>query len=351
VVTATVVSPLGQRVTRGAVLAHGGTDDGRRFFLSEAAAMAAGGAIVILPVTRMRPQDGIDIFAATVRTAVLTERAALDVLVEMGAPPDTLCFLGHSAGGFLGAILAAVEPLLARIVIFSYGAGTLIRTSLATTLSCGGPVTNEMTCAAEWFDAARFVAVDRRAELLIQHGRRDRDVPVKAGREMFDAAAPPKLWLEYDWDQGAGRAVRGRHRLPVRTGRGHHILDAADLAGQRSAAHRRAAAVSARSRLRPPFSGHLPRGRGPRLRAGLPADGRFADLPGRGEDHRPTGLDRPGYHAASTGHRRIVRADGNRPQRHHDLKFPGRPQPGCRGRNLSRRSRISARPTAVGVRH
>ncbi len=60
VVTATVVSPLGQRVTRGAVLAHGGTDDGRRFFLSEAAAMAAGGAIVILPVTRMRPQDGID---------------------------------------------------------------------------------------------------------------------------------------------------------------------------------------------------------------------------------------------------------------------------------------------------
>jgi len=78
VVTATVVSPLGQRVTRGAVLAHGGTDDGRRFFLSEAAAMAAGGAIVILPVARMRPQDGIDIFAATVCTAVLTERAALD---------------------------------------------------------------------------------------------------------------------------------------------------------------------------------------------------------------------------------------------------------------------------------
>jgi len=202
VVTATVVSPLGQRVTRGAVLAHGGTDGVRRFFLSEAAAMAAGGAIVILPVTRMRPQDGIDIFAATVRTAVLTERAALDVLVEMGAPPDTLCFLGHSAGGFLGAILAAVEPRLARIVIFSYGAGTLIRTSLATTLSCGGPVTNEMTCAADWFDAARFVAVDRRAELPIQHGRRDRDVPVDAGRKMFDAAAQPKLWLEYDWDHG-----------------------------------------------------------------------------------------------------------------------------------------------------
>ena len=40
------------------------------------------------------------------------------------------------------------------------------------------------------------------AGLLIQHGRRDIDVPVEAGKEMFDAAAPPKLWLEYDCDHG-----------------------------------------------------------------------------------------------------------------------------------------------------
>jgi len=34
---ATVVSPAVETVTRGVVLAHGGSDDGRRFFLSEAA--------------------------------------------------------------------------------------------------------------------------------------------------------------------------------------------------------------------------------------------------------------------------------------------------------------------------
>ena len=49
---ATVVSPMSQAITRGAVLAHGGTDDGRRFFLSEAVALAAQGAAVILPVMR-----------------------------------------------------------------------------------------------------------------------------------------------------------------------------------------------------------------------------------------------------------------------------------------------------------
>ncbi len=81
---AAVVSPVSETVTRGVVLAHGGSDDGRRFFLTEAAALAARGAAVILPVTRIRQNDGVDAFAADVRNAVLTESAALDVLVEAG---------------------------------------------------------------------------------------------------------------------------------------------------------------------------------------------------------------------------------------------------------------------------
>ena len=96
--TATVVTPMSGRLTRGVVLAHGGSDDGRRFFLSEAAALAAHGAAVILPVTRTRLNAGVDVFAADPRDAVLTERAALDVLLEVGAPAQGQCFLGHSAG-------------------------------------------------------------------------------------------------------------------------------------------------------------------------------------------------------------------------------------------------------------
>jgi len=199
---ATVVSPVSKTVSRGVVLAHGGSDDGRRFFESEAAVLAAQGAAVILPVTRIRQSHGVDAFAADVRNAVLTERAALDVLVEAGAPADALSFLGHSAGGALGGILCAVEPRLARIAIFGYGAGPLARSGMARGLSRGGGVTEDLAAVTDWFDLAHFVGVDRGAQLLVQHGRADQAVPIAAGRALFDAAAPPKLWAEYDWDHG-----------------------------------------------------------------------------------------------------------------------------------------------------
>ena len=200
--TATVVLPISATVTRGVVLAHGGSDDGRRSFVSEAAVLAAQGAAVILPVTRIRPDDGVDAFAADVRNAVLTERAALDVLVEAGAPPGALSFLGHSAGGALGAILSAVEPRLARIAIFGNGAGSLARSALARALSRGRVFTGDLAAVTDWFDLAHFVGVDRRAQLLVQHGRADQTVPIEAGRALLEAAAQPRRWAEYDCDHG-----------------------------------------------------------------------------------------------------------------------------------------------------
>jgi len=200
--TATMVLPVSKPAMRGVVLAHGGSDDGRRFFLSEAAALAAQGAAVILPVMRIRQDEGVDAFAADVRIAVLIECAALDVLVEVGAPPGALSFLGHSAGGALGAILSAVEPRLARIVIFANGAGPLARSAMASGFSRGAEVTEDLAAVADWFDLAHFVGVDRCAQLLIQQGRADQTVPMAAGRALFDAAAQPKLWAEYDWDHG-----------------------------------------------------------------------------------------------------------------------------------------------------
>jgi len=199
---ATAVSPVPKSVTRGVVLAHGGCDDGRRFFMSEAAALAAQGAAVILPVIRIRQDEGVDAFAADIRNAVLIERAVLDVLVEAGAPPGALSFLGHSGGGALGGILSAVEPRLARIVIFGYGAGPLARSAVAFGLSRGEEVMEDLAAVTDWFDLAHFVGVGRRAQLLVQHGRADQTVPMAAGRTLFDAAAQPKLWAEYDWDHG-----------------------------------------------------------------------------------------------------------------------------------------------------
>jgi predicted esterase len=199
---ASVALPVSQPVTRGVVLAHGGSDDGRRSFVSEAAALASRGATVILPVTRMRLDGGVDAFATDVKNAVLTERAALDVLVHAGAPPGALSFLGHSAGGALAAILCAVEPRLARVAILANGAGSAAGSRLAGYLSRGSPVTDEVAVVTDWFDLGHFVGAERRAELLVQHGRTDRTAPIEAGRALFDAAARPKRWVEYDCDHG-----------------------------------------------------------------------------------------------------------------------------------------------------
>jgi len=235
---ATVVSPASKTVTRGVVLAHGGSDDGRRFFLAEAAALAAEGAVVILPVTRIRQNDGVDAFAADVRNAVLTERAALDVLVDAGAPRDALSFLGHSGGGALGGVLCAVEPRLARIAIFGYGAGPLVRSITALGLSRGGGVTEDLAGVADWFDLAHFVGVDRRAQLLVQHGRADQSVPIQAGRALFDAAAPPKVWAEYDWGHGLDADPQARKD------RSEFVMAGAPSSILTSAAHRSSPPVS-----------------------------------------------------------------------------------------------------------
>ncbi len=209
---ATVVSPASGPAVRGVVLAHGGSDDGRRFFTSEAADLAAQGAAVILPATQVSVENGIDAFAADVRRAVLIERAALDVLVDWAAAPSGgLSFLGHSGGGAIGAVLSAVEPRLARTAIFGYGAGYLARTFSALELARGRRLTSELAAAADWFDPARFVGVARRAHLLVQHGRLDQSVPIADGRAMYEAAASPKFWAEYDWGHGLDADPQARH--------------------------------------------------------------------------------------------------------------------------------------------
>jgi predicted esterase len=198
--TATVALPVAQAITRGVVVAHGGSDDGRRSFVSEATELAALGAAVILPVTRIRLSEGPDVFATDVKNAVLTQRAALDLLVQVGAPPGALCILGHSAGGAIAAILSAIEPRLARIAIFGNGAGPVARSTLAHQLAGGCPVTKELAAVTEWFDLGHFVGTERRAHLLVQHGRADRTVPTEAGRALFDAATGPKRWVQYECD-------------------------------------------------------------------------------------------------------------------------------------------------------
>ena len=195
---ATVISN-GSAAGPGAVICHGGFDDGRRFFLAEAMDLARLGVTVVLPVTRVpRPRPGPVGAAAVIRTGVLTQLAALDHLdqrLDRGGP---LCFLGHSGGGMLGAYLSGVDARLQRIVIFGYGVGTFGRLARADGVQLARPLTDDDEQMIDWLDVSHFVGQPNPRSLLVQHGLFDDAVPIAEGRALFAAAAAPKQWAEYD---------------------------------------------------------------------------------------------------------------------------------------------------------
>ncbi len=205
---ATMVSGQERRV--GVVLAHGGSDDGHRFFVDEAAQLARRGATVVLPVTRFPPHAEIGEVAEVVRDAVLTELCAVDLLVGQVGPAARLCFLGHSAGGFLGAYLSALEPRLSRVAIFGYGVGTFTRLALHDIHRTGRALVDSDRKHLQWLEPTNYVQVDNARQLMIQQGRYDTEVPMSEGRALFAAAVEPKRWAEYDCGHAIDADPRAR---------------------------------------------------------------------------------------------------------------------------------------------
>ena len=195
---ATVISN-GSAAGCGAVISHGGFDDGRRFFLAEAMDLARLGVMVVLPVTRVpHPRPAPVAAAAVIRTGVLTQLAVLDHLEQRLGRGSRLCFLGHSGGGMLGAYLSALDPRLGRIVIFGYGAGTFRRLVHADSVELARPLTGDDEQMIDWLDVSRYVGQPNPRSLLVQRGRFDDAVSHGEARALFAAAAPAKEWAEYD---------------------------------------------------------------------------------------------------------------------------------------------------------
>jgi pimeloyl-ACP methyl ester carboxylesterase len=186
---ATLVRPAGDPVC-GVVIAHGGSDDGRRFFLDEAASFAARGAAVALPVMRFAGHGDWAVTEAEIDRTIRCYRWALDVLAAEGAP--RLGFYGHSGGGFLGTLLAVADERVEALVIAGFGSGTLTRTAAAA-----GP---EYLARLEPHDPRHVLPRLRGTRVLVQHGRQDEQVPVEEGRAMYAAVAGDDrfVWAEYD---------------------------------------------------------------------------------------------------------------------------------------------------------
>jgi hypothetical protein len=196
---ATLVVPSRPNGT-AVVLAHGGTADGRHFFLSEATDLANRGMTALLTAYSLPDEHGDQRATAdAIRTAVLTQRRALDVLTTWVDPPlDRLCYFGHSNGAFMGCLLSAAEPRLHALALASFGTGTLHR--LAAESMPQEPTSDAYLKSLGRFDPAPYVAVPGRRRLLFQHGRDDPKVLRSEALALFDAAAEPREYREYATD-------------------------------------------------------------------------------------------------------------------------------------------------------
>lgn len=182
----------------GLIIAHGGTADGRHFFVDEAVALSHLGFTVLLPATTLPRHGNIAASTSAIRASVLVHRRGLDVLTQAwSVDADRLGFYGHSGGACQAAILSAVEPRLSHLVIASIGSGTIVR--LARAELDDGDVASAPAYLnfLERFDPVHFVAVKGDRRLLFQHGTQDQTVTRAEAQRLYAAAAPPRQWLGY----------------------------------------------------------------------------------------------------------------------------------------------------------
>jgi hypothetical protein len=114
--------------------------------------------------------------------------AALDFLTREGIAPDRLVLYGESLGSGVAVALAARHKVGALILEAPF-------TSVAEVAQYHYSFIPAAALVRDRFDSlTRIGAV--KAPILVLHGERDRIVPVRFGRALFDAARQPKeLWL------------------------------------------------------------------------------------------------------------------------------------------------------------
>ncbi len=139
-----------------------------------------------------------------------TEAAYGYLTEELAIPPERVILMGRSLGSAPVARLATRVPHAATVLVSPIPSAR----RMARRMFAGLPV--------DWFARSRFPVADwvrrRHMPLLVIHGDRDEVVPLRFGREVFDAAADPKSFLELP---GAGHndilRVSGRAYLdPLR---------------------------------------------------------------------------------------------------------------------------------------
>src|SRR6516162_5213219 len=111
-------------------------------------------------------------------------RAALGFLDRERVAPNRLVLYGESLGSGVAVELAAQHQIAALIL-------EAPPTSVAEVAQCHFPFVPAARLVTDRFDSLSRIAKVR-APILVLHGERDRVVPVRFGRALFDAAPEPK---------------------------------------------------------------------------------------------------------------------------------------------------------------
>jgi dienelactone hydrolase len=164
------------------------------------------GAIVItISAPQMRPDGFALTFTEQDRDELIELmielRRAVDVLVETGADPNRIGFIGFSWGAAMGGVLAGIEP---RIHLFAlmFGDGGVVEHTLegpegpgAVPLS--GAALDSWLKAMEPVESLYFIP-HATATLLFQNGLHDESIAEVSARRFQEVASEPKDVRWYD---------------------------------------------------------------------------------------------------------------------------------------------------------
>ena len=111
-------------------------------------------------------------------------RAALAFLDREGVAPNRLVLYGESLGSGVAVALAVDHDIAALVLEAPF-------TSVAEVAQCHFPYVPASRMVVDRFDSLSRIGKVR-APILVLHGERDRVVPIRYGRALFDAAPEPK---------------------------------------------------------------------------------------------------------------------------------------------------------------
>jgi uncharacterized protein len=113
---------------------------------------------------------------------------------QLGVEPDRIIIFGHSLGSAVAVDLASRVP----------SAGLIVEGALTSAIDRGAELYPYIP--VRWIGRSRFASIDKISRVtvpkLFLHAKGDEVIPIAHGRRLYEAAPPPKTFVELDGGHG-----------------------------------------------------------------------------------------------------------------------------------------------------